>query len=325
MGMSTQFWLREHSERNCNLRRRPPAILSPGAFLFMQSPGTLYIVSTPIGNLEDITLRALRVLKEVDLVAAEDTRHTLKLLSHFEIRTPLIAYHQHSEAGRTANLVARLREGQSIALVTDAGTPGVSDPRGDLITAAIDAGIPVVPVPGASAVLTGLVASGLPTARFAFEGFLPRTKSSRRTKLAALAAEPRTLVFYEAGNRTAETLTEMAQAFGDDRPCCVGRELTKKHEQFLRGPLRDVLAAFKTGEQRGEVTIVIGGVSSEGEGETTPEEPMSPEDALTSALQAALASGLSERDAVKQVSTDLKLSKRDVYAAMLSMKGGEEE
>ena len=288
----------------------------------MPTSGTLYIVSTPIGNLEDITLRALRVLKEVDVVAAEDTRHTIKLLAHFEIRTPLVAYHQHSEAGRTASLVDRMRDGQSIAIVTDAGTPGVSDPGGELISAAIDAGIDVVPVPGASAVLTALVASGLPTARFAFEGFLPRTKSTRRTKLVAFAStETRTLIFYEAGNRTAETLVEMAQAFGEGRHCCVGRELTKRHEQFLRGSFKEVIAKFKAADQRGEVTIVVSGPPSADEIEAAAvAAEMSPEVALTSALHAALASGMSERDAVKQVSSYLKLSKRDVYAAMLEMK-----
>jgi len=285
--------------------------------------GTLYIVSTPIGNLEDITLRALRVLKEVNVVAAEDTRHTVKLLSHYDIRTPLIAYHQHSDAGRTANLVARLLEGQSIALVTDAGTPGVSDPGGELITAAIDAGVVVVPIPGASAVLTALVGGGLPTVRFAFEGFLPRTKSTRRSKLAGLAGtELRTLVFYEAGNRTADTLAEMAQAFGPERLCAVGRELTKRFEEFIRGPLGDVAARYKTVDQRGEVTIVVAGKP---ENEPSPNPSLrkggEPEEAIASALREALAGGASERDAVRQVSADLKASRREVYAAMLALKG----
>ena len=195
-------------------------------------PGTLYIVATPIGNLEDITLRALRLLKEADLVAAEDTRHTRMLLSHFGIDTPLLAYHQHSEAGRTDNLVRRMaEEGQTIALVTDAGTPGVSDPGVELVRAALAAKVAVVPIPGASAALCALVGSGLPPARFAFEGFLPRTKSSRRAKLIALAQlETRTLIFYESPQRVAETLSEMAAAFGPERPAAVGRELTKKFE-----------------------------------------------------------------------------------------------
>ena len=291
-------------------------------------PGTLYIVATPIGNLEDITLRALRILKEADLVAAEDTRHTRKLLSHFEIGTPLIAYHQHSDAGRAENLVRRLAdEGQSIALVTDAGTPGISDPGVELVRAAIESGVPVVPLPGASAALCALVGSGLPPARFAFEGFLPRTRSSRREKLRTLAqAETRTLLFYEAPNRTADTLAEMAQAFGPDRPVAVGRELTKKHEEFVRGTLGEVAAHFVASPPRGEITIVIAGPP---EAPTAPElgaaeAPAEPDDVPT-LLRAALASGLSERDAVRHVSTEHHLSRRDVYAEMLALKADTEQ
>jgi 16S rRNA (cytidine1402-2'-O)-methyltransferase len=283
-------------------------------------PGTLYIVATPIGNLEDITLRALRVLREADLVAAEDTRHTIKLLSHFEISTPLIAYHQHSDAGRTENLVRRLSdENQSIALVTDAGTPGVSDPGVDLVRAALTAGASVIPIPGASAALCALVGSGLPPARFAFEGFLPRTKSSRLEKLAAFArSETRTLIFYEAPNRTPETLKEMAQAFGPSRPAAVGRELTKKFEQFVRGTLDEVAAHFTAHPPRGEITIVVAG-PTETEAVEAPAETAAPDD-LETVLTAALASGLSERDAVRQISTERRLSKREVYAVMLALK-----
>ncbi|BDI28495.1 ribosomal RNA small subunit methyltransferase I [Capsulimonas corticalis] len=284
-------------------------------------PGTLYIVATPIGNLEDITLRALRILKEADLVAAEDTRHTLKLLAHFEITTPLISFHQHSEADRADHLVHRMAEnGQSIALVTDAGTPGVSDPGVELVRAAIEAGVTVVPIPGASAVLSALVGSGLPPARFAFEGFLPRTKSDRREKLTAFAAEEtRTLIFYEAPNRTRETLADMRDIFGPDRPAAVGRELTKKFEEFVRGPLSEVLAHFIKNEARGEITIVVAG--RDAATVTAPEEiELSPEERMLAALKSAVAGGASERDAVRQVSTDLKLSKRDVYAAMLALK-----
>jgi 16S rRNA (cytidine1402-2'-O)-methyltransferase len=282
-------------------------------------PGTLYIVATPIGNLEDITLRALRILREADLVAAEDTRHTIKLLSHFEISTPLIAYHQHSDAGRTENLVRRLiDENQSIALVTDAGTPGVSDPGVELVRAALVAGAPVIPIPGASAVLCALVGSGLPPARFAFEGFLPRTKSSRLEKLTALArAETRTLIFYEAPSRTAETLKEMVQAFGPARPAAVGRELTKKYEEFVRGTLGEVAAYFAAHPPRGEITIVVAGPTETEAFETPVAETA---DDLETVLTAALASGLSERDAVRQISTERRLSKREVYAAMLALK-----
>ncbi len=285
-------------------------------------PGTLYIVATPIGNLEDITLRALRLLKEADLVAAEDTRHTRMLLSHFDIGTPLVAYHQHSEAGRTENLVRQMAEdGRTIALVTDAGTPGVSDPGVELVRAALAANVTVIPIPGASAALCALVGSGLPPARFAFEGFLPRTKGPRRAKLAALArTETRTLIFYESPQRIAETLAEMAAAFGPERPAAVGRELTKKFEEFVRGTLAEVAAHFAAHAARGEITMVVQGLGGDSDDETlteaAPAEPLS----VPEALAAALALGLSERDAVRQVSTDLKLSRRDVYAAMLAAK-----
>jgi len=291
-------------------------------------PGTLYIVATPIGNLEDITLRALRLLREADLIAAEDTRHTRKLLSHFDIPTPLIAYHQHSEAGRTESLIRRMaEEGQSVALVTDAGTPGVSDPGVDLVNAAVASGVPVIPIPGASAALCALVGSGLPPARFAFEGFLPRTKSPRRDKLRALAQnETRTLIFYEAPNRTEETLKDLAQAFGPDRPAAVGRELTKKHEEFVRGTLVEVAAHFGANPPRGEITIVVAGLLPDHDAASPPAPPLlgagggsEPED-LPGALRAALAEGLSERDAVRQVSQARQLSRRDVYAAMLALK-----
>ncbi len=289
-------------------------------------PGTLYIIATPIGNLEDITLRALRLLKEADLVAAEDTRHTRMLLTHFGIDTPLIAYHQHSEAGRTDNLVRRLaEEGQTVALVTDAGTPGVSDPGVELVRAALAASVPVIPIPGASAVLCALVGSGLPPARFAFEGFLPRTKSSRRAKLSALAShETRTLIFYESPQRIAETLVEMAAAFGPERPAAVGRELTKKFEEFVRGTLAEVSAHFAAHAARGEITVVIQGLGGDSDDEAVPAEAVPAEPlSVPEALQAALASGLSERDAVRQVSADLKLSRRDVYAEMLASKSSE--
>jgi 16S rRNA (cytidine1402-2'-O)-methyltransferase len=279
-------------------------------------PGSLYIVATPIGNLEDVTLRALRILREADLVAAEDTRHTRKLLSHYEIKTPLTAYHQHSDPGVVEGLIRRIRDdGQSIAFVTDAGTPGVSDPGPELVAAAIAAGVPVVPIPGPSAALSALVGSGLPAARWAFEGFLPRTRSSRLAKLAALAAEPRTLIFYEAGNRTVDTLREMAAAFGADRPAAVGRELTKKHEEFVRGPISIVLAHYTNEAPRGEVTIVIAGRDA-----ATIPEPDAAAPTLAEALAAALARGMSERDAVREVSTVLGLSRREVYAAMLDAK-----
>ncbi len=283
-------------------------------------PGTLYIVATPIGNLEDITLRALRILRECDVVAAEDTRHTRALLAHFDIHTPLVAYHQHSEAGRTQDLTRQLAdEGRNVALVTDAGTPGVSDPGVALVRAALAARVPVVPIPGASAALCALVGSGLPPARFAFEGFLPRTKAARRAKLDALArSETRTLLFYEAPSRLPETLADMARAFGPNRPAAVGRELTKKFEEFVRGPLAALVAHFDVHTPRGEITVVVGGLAGDG-GEDAPPAPEPEPVDVPTALRAALAAGLSERDAVRQVSADLKASRREVYAAMLAL------
>ncbi len=281
-------------------------------------PGTLYIVATPIGNLEDITLRALRLLRECAVVAAEDTRHTRKLLSHFEIATPLISCHQHSDAGRIAELLRRLDEGQSIALVTDAGTPGVSDPGEALIGAALSAHVPVIPIPGASAALCALVAGGLPTARFAFEGFLPRAKSARLEKLRSLADETRTLIFYEAPGRTLDTLRDMATAFGPARPAAVGRELTKKHEEFVRGPLSEVVAHFAMNPPRGEITLVIGPREDIAPGAELLEAK--PELTLEASLALALADGLTERDAVRRVAEERKLNRREVYAAMLGMK-----
>ena len=283
-------------------------------------PGTLYIVATPIGNLEDITLRALRLLKEADVVAAEDTRHTRSLLLHFGIDTPLLAYHQHSEAGRTEHLIQRLTDGQTVALVTDAGTPGVSDPGVVLVRAALAAQIPVVPIPGASAALCALVGSGLPPARFAFEGFLPRTKGPRRAKLAALArSETRTLIFYESPQRLEETLREMVSAFGAARPAAVGRELTKKFEEFVRGPLEEVAAHFAAQAARGEITIVVQGLAGDSDDDPAPEAAAPEPTDLPTALRAALAAGLSERDAVRLVSTEQKTSRREVYAAMLAL------
>lgn len=220
----------------------------------------LYLVATPIGNLEDITLRALRVLREARVIAAEDTRQTRKLLSHYEIKTPLIAYHEHSGPAATAALVRRMTEDdQQVALVTDAGTPGISDPGHDLVVACIEAGVPVVPIPGASAVLCAVVASGLPSARFVFEGFLPRTKSSRTVKLKALASEPRTLIFYESPQRVAETLGEMAAVLGGAREACVARELTKLYEEFRRGTLENLAAHYAAAAPRGECVLVAAG------------------------------------------------------------------
>jgi 16S rRNA (cytidine1402-2'-O)-methyltransferase len=222
--------------------------------------GILYIVATPIGNLEDITLRALRVLKEVDVVAAEDTRHTQILLSHYDIHTPLTSYHEHNEKTKSQELVTRLARGQNVALVSDAGTPAISDPGFRLIAQAIRAGVRIIPVPGASALTAVLSASGLPTDRFVFEGFLPARKTQRRERLQTLRDETRTLIFYEAPHRLKDTLGDIRELLGN-REAVLAREVSKIHEEFLRGPVSELVLALGSGDIRGEVTLIISGSS----------------------------------------------------------------
>ena len=222
-------------------------------------PGILYIVATPIGNLEDITLRALRVLKEVDVVAAEDTRHTQILLNHHDIHTPLTSYHEHNEKTKSQELVARLEQGQNIALVSDAGTPAISDPGFRLVVQAIRAGLRIIPIPGVSALTAVLSASGLPTDRFVFEGFLPAKKSQRREKLQTLRDENRTLIFYEAPHRLKQALDDIYELLGN-REAVLAREVSKIHEEFLRGPVSELVRTLG-GEIRGEVTLIISGSS----------------------------------------------------------------
>jgi 16S rRNA (cytidine1402-2'-O)-methyltransferase len=224
--------------------------------------GTLYVVSTPIGNLGDITLRALEVLKGVDLVAAEDTRTTGNLLRHFGIDRPLVSFHSHNETRRAEGLVRELCGGKSVALATDAGTPGVSDPAFALVREAVAAGVPVVPVPGASALLAALVVSGLPTDRFVFEGFLP-TKKGRRSKLERLRAEERTVVIYESPFRVERTLRDLLEAVGD-RPAVLARELTKKFEEVRRGSLSELLAGVRRRAPKGECVIMVAGAGRSG-------------------------------------------------------------
>jgi 16S rRNA (cytidine1402-2'-O)-methyltransferase len=224
----------------------------------------LYLVGTPIGNLEDITLRALRVLKEVDVIACEDTRQTQKLLNHYAITTRTTSYHEHNEMTKSAELVKEMQEGASVALVTDAGMPGISDPGYRLITLAIRHRVPVVPIPGASAFLSALVASGLPTDSFRFSGFLPAKRGERRAALEAVKSSPRTLVFYEAPHRVVETLEDVVEVLGESRHVVVAREVTKLHEEFLRGRAGEVLENLKAREAvKGEITLLIGKAAEE--------------------------------------------------------------
>ena len=279
--------------------------------------GTLFVVATPIGNLEDITLRALRVLRECDLIAAEDTRVTRKLLSHFDIHTPLTSYHRHTKESKEESLLSRLAGGATVALVSDAGTPGISDPGSDLIARAIDMGVTVIPIPGASAVLSGLVCSGLPTGRFAFDGFPPRTRTDRREFFTRLECESRTIVLYEAPTRLLATLQELLDHLGDRRVAIV-REITKKFEETYRGTLTGGLAQFRAVAPRGEFTLVV-------EGQTRDARVGMPEaansDDARSSLRHALSEGMSGREAIVHVAKKLKLPRREVYTEYLKMTG----
>jgi 16S rRNA (cytidine1402-2'-O)-methyltransferase len=273
----------------------------------------LYLVSTPIGNLEDITLRALRVLKEVDRIACEDTRHTRRLLDHFGIRKPTISYHEHNEPARAEELAERLAQGETIALVTDAGTPGISDPAYRIVRAAIARGVPVVPIPGATAMIAALVASGLPTDAFVFAGFLPHRKTARRARLEELKSERATLVCYEAPHRIRETLADAREILGD-RDAAIARELTKLHEQFLRGPLSELRAQVEANAPRGEMTLVIAGSRDDNSPRT---------DAVTigeQVEQLMRTDGLSRMDAIRQAARSRGLAKREAYQLLLDEK-----
>ena len=265
--------------------------------------GTLYVVATPIGNLEDITLRALRILREADTIACEDTRQTRKLLDHFSIPTRALSYHDHNEASRTTELIQRLESGANIALVSDAGTPLLSDPGYRLVHAAVAAGITVVPIPGASAALSALAAAGLPTDEFRFCGFLPPKSGQRRKALEALADESCTLIFYEAPHRILETLDDIEATLGP-RQVVVARELTKLHEEFLRGTAREIHTALAARPAvKGEITLLI--AKGDPIADTTP---------IPEAVAALEAQGVLRMDAIKQVAKTRGLSKREIYA-----------
>jgi len=273
--------------------------------------GTLYVVATPIGNLEDITLRALRVLKEVDVIAAEDTRHTQILLSHYGIRTPLTSYHEHNEKTKARQLMSRLERGEQIALVSDAGTPAISDPGYRLAVEAIRGGIPVIPIPGASALTAVLSAGGLPTDRFVFDGFLPAKKQERRARLRALSSETRTLVIYEAPHRLTETLNDLVEILGD-RETVLAREVSKVHEEFLRGGLTEVAKQIAGREIKGELTLLIGG--SRGQSEVSQEQ-------IEKEIRKLKDDGLRVKEIAEILGEKYGYPKKEIYRLALTQSG----
>jgi 16S rRNA (cytidine1402-2'-O)-methyltransferase len=277
--------------------------------------GTLYLVATPIGNLEDITLRALRILKEADKIACEDTRHTLKLLNHYEIHRPLVSYHEHNELTRAPELVLAMEQGARIALVSDAGMPLVSDPGHRLVTLCIRHKILVVPIPGPSALLTALSASGLPNEEFLFLGFLPNRGSERRRALERLRIEERTLIFYEAPHRIAETLADALAILGD-RPACIAREVTKLHEEFRRGKIFELVQSLEEHPAKGEITLLIG----------PPEQGAGAQVDTAKSLAARVDElmhqvKLDRKEALKLAAKERGITKRDAYRQLLDEDG----
>lgn len=278
-------------------------------------PGALYIIATPIGNLEDITLRALRVLKEVDLIACEDTRHTRKLLAHYQISKPTVSYHEHNERERAVELIEKIEAGLNIALVSDAGTPLISDPGFHVVGEAIDRQIPVIPIPGPSALVTALSAAGLPTGEFAFAGFLPSRRAARTARLKELADVRSTLIFYEAPHRINATIEDARAALGD-RACVVARELTKLHEEFVRGRLSEI--TIPEGSARGEIVLLIGprgDRAKQTEGEAT-------RSILEEVEQLMDAEGLDQKSALKRVARERGIGKSAAYRLMIAERAG---
>lgn len=275
--------------------------------------GTLYVVAVPIGNLEDITLRAMRILRTADRIACEDTRRTGKLLELLGLpKRPLVSYHAHNEARRVPELLDALRAGQSVAVVSDAGTPGISDPGERLVRAAIDASLPVVPIPGPSAVISALCASGLPTDRFRFIGFLPPKREARRRTLESLRTDPDTLVFYISPHRFADDLTDAAEVLGPERPAVVAREITKLFEEFRREPLGTLAADPR--DPRGEIVLMVAGAPA----------AAPPDEATLEALIHQLVSdGLSPSQAAKEAARQTGASRNEAYRVAMNLKGGE--
>lgn len=276
--------------------------------------GKLYLVATPIGNLEDMTYRAVRVLEEVDVIAAEDTRNSIKLLNHFEIKTPMTSYHEYNKYDKAKVLVEKMQQGQNVAVITDAGTPGISDPGEELVRQALDAGLEVTPVPGACAYISALISSGLSTRRFAFEAFLPYDKKDRARVLEEMKRETRTMVMYEAPHKLRKTLVELMETLGD-RHITLAREITKKHETIEPMMLSQAIARYEGEDPRGEFVIVIEGldVKKLEEEKKSSFEAMSVEEHV----QMYVDQGMSKKDAIKQAAVDRGVPKRDVYNAVM--------
>ncbi|MBD2197779.1 MULTISPECIES: 16S rRNA (cytidine(1402)-2'-O)-methyltransferase [Calothrix] len=274
-------------------------------------PGTLYVVGTPIGNLEDITFRAVRILQNVDLIAAEDTRHTGKLLQHFQIQTGQISYHEHNRSSRIPELLEHLTNGKAIALVSDAGMPGISDPGYELVKACVEAGITVVPIPGASAAIAALSASGLPTDRFVFEGFLAAKTQQRREYLESLQTESRTLIFYESPHRLRDTLQDLGESLGSDRQIVLARELTKFYEEFWRGTIAEAISHYSQREPQGEYTLVVAGMPAS--------QPQLTEAELKAELEQIMRQGISRSQASRQLAKFTSLPRRQIYQLALSI------
>jgi 16S rRNA (cytidine1402-2'-O)-methyltransferase len=279
-----------------------------------ETRGCLYLVGTPIGNLEDITLRALRTLREADQIACEDTRHTQKLLNHYEIRKPLVSYHEHNEMTRAPELVVAMEEGQQIALVSDAGMPLVSDPGHRLVTLCLRHHIPIVPVPGPSALLAALSASGLPAEEFLFVGFLPARSGERRRALEHLRIEARTIILYEAPHRVEEFLTDAREILGD-RPACLAREVTKIHEEFRRGKLSEIVASLAESPARGEITLLIGPAEANSAGHLDTTQSLA--ERVDELIRQAK---LDRKEALKLAAKERGLTRRDAYSQLVENK-----
>ncbi len=281
----------------------------------MNNKGILYLVATPIGNLEDITLRAIRTLKEVDLIAAEDTRQTVKLLNHFDIKKPMVSYYEHNKVEKGNYLVEQLLQGRNIALVSDAGSPGISDPGEDLVKLAIANDIEVTMTPGPVAAVTGLVLSGLPTGRFVFEGFLPMNKRARKDRIISLKKEVRTIILYEAPHKLLYTLKDLYEILGD-RNLVIARELTKRFEQVLRCTIAEAMELYESSSPKGEFVLILEGIS---ENEIFEEEIGKWKDvSLEEHFNMYIKKGLDRKEAIKKVAEDRGLSKREVYNNLLT-------